>query len=175
MRARTLARCIVVTALLLGAAPSVRAQDITDEVLHTMARYDNICKYIHLPAQSGNSRILKLMNRTYDRAWYIQKIDRIRAILGEDCGISNDMIAGFCYETEEEHQDTLTFMDAVQYDFAYMFYYSERPGTPASKSAGSTCGAPGSYTLDGPPDRTIAAGLRASSSATGMECGTSSE
>ncbi|GAB3903996.1 tRNA (N6-isopentenyl adenosine(37)-C2)-methylthiotransferase MiaB [Larkinella knui] len=108
-------------------------KDITDEVLHTMAKYDNICKYIHLPAQSGNDRILKLMNRTYDRAWYIQKIDRIRAILGEDCGISHDMISGFCSETEEEHQDTLSLLEYVRYDYGYMFAYSERPGTPAAK------------------------------------------
>ncbi|WP_421825706.1 tRNA (N6-isopentenyl adenosine(37)-C2)-methylthiotransferase MiaB [Larkinella sp.] len=108
-------------------------KDITDEVLYTMAKYDNICKYIHLPAQSGNDRILKLMNRTYDRAWYMQKIDRIRAILGEDCGISHDMISGFCSETEEEHQDTLSLLEYVRYDYGYMFAYSERPGTPAAK------------------------------------------
>jgi tRNA-2-methylthio-N6-dimethylallyladenosine synthase len=108
-------------------------KDITDEVLHTMARYDNICKYIHLPVQSGNSRILDIMNRGYSREWYLDKIGRIREILGEDCGISSDMITGFCTETEEEHQDTLTMMDAVQYDFAYMFFYSERPGTLAAK------------------------------------------
>lgn len=108
-------------------------KDITDDVLHTMARHDNICKYIHLPAQSGNSRILKLMNRTYDRDWYIQKIDRIRAILGDDCGISHDMISGFCSETEEEHQDTLSLMEYARYDYGYMFAYSERPGTPAAK------------------------------------------
>ncbi|GAB3920030.1 tRNA (N6-isopentenyl adenosine(37)-C2)-methylthiotransferase MiaB [Larkinella terrae] len=108
-------------------------KDITDEVLHTMAKYDNICKYIHLPAQSGNDRILKLMNRTYDRGWYMQKIDRIRAILGEDCGISHDMISGFCSETEEEHRDTLSLMEYARYDYGYMFAYSERPGTPAAK------------------------------------------
>jgi tRNA-2-methylthio-N6-dimethylallyladenosine synthase len=108
-------------------------KDITDEVLLTMKKYDNICNYIHLPAQSGNSRILELMNRTYDREWYVQKIDRIRAILGEDCGISHDMITGFCTETEEEHQDTLTLMEYVRYDYGYMFAYSERPGTPAAK------------------------------------------
>jgi tRNA-2-methylthio-N6-dimethylallyladenosine synthase len=108
-------------------------KDITDEVLYTMAKYENICNYIHLPAQSGNSRILKIMNRTYDRDWYIGKVDRIRAILGEDCGISTDMITGFCSETEEEHQDTLSLMEYVQYDYAYMFAYSERPGTPAAK------------------------------------------
>ncbi|MFY0652624.1 MAG: tRNA (N6-isopentenyl adenosine(37)-C2)-methylthiotransferase MiaB [Cyclobacteriaceae bacterium] len=108
-------------------------KDITDEVLHTMKRYDNICKYIHLPAQSGNSRVLELMNRTYDREWYMGRIDAIRNILGEDCGISSDMIAGFCSETEEEHRETLSLMDYVKYDFSYMFYYSERPGTLAEK------------------------------------------
>ena len=108
-------------------------KDITDEVLHTMKGYDNICKYIHLPAQSGNSRVLELMNRTYDRDWYINRVDAIRDILGETCGISSDMIAGFCTETEEEHQDTLTLMDYVKYDFSYMFFYSERPGTLAAK------------------------------------------
>ncbi|WP_234734829.1 tRNA (N6-isopentenyl adenosine(37)-C2)-methylthiotransferase MiaB [Tellurirhabdus bombi] len=108
-------------------------KDITDEVLHTMAQYDNICNYIHLPAQSGNSRVLKLMNRTYDREWYIHKVDRIRAILGEDCGLSHDMIAGFCSETEEEHQDTLSLMEYAKYDYGYMFAYSERPGTLAAK------------------------------------------
>jgi tRNA-2-methylthio-N6-dimethylallyladenosine synthase len=108
-------------------------KDITDEVLHTMNRYENICNYIHLPAQSGNSRVLQLMNRTYDREWYINRVDAIRHILGDDCGISSDMIAGFCTETEEEHRDTLTLMDYVKYDFSYMFYYSERPGTLAAK------------------------------------------
>ncbi|TAF93573.1 MAG: tRNA (N6-isopentenyl adenosine(37)-C2)-methylthiotransferase MiaB [Cytophagia bacterium] len=108
-------------------------KDITDDVLHTMAKYENICNYIHLPAQSGSSRVLKIMNRTYDREWYIQKIDRIRAILGNDCGISTDMITGFCTETEEEHQETLSLMHYVQYDYAYMFAYSERPNTPAAK------------------------------------------
>ncbi len=107
-------------------------KDITDEVLYTMKRYDNICKYIHLPVQSGNSRILELMNRTYDRAWYLNRIDAIRRIL-PGCAISTDVITGFCSETEEEHQETLSMMDYVQYDFAYMFMYSERPGTLAAK------------------------------------------
>jgi tRNA-2-methylthio-N6-dimethylallyladenosine synthase len=108
-------------------------KDITDEVLHTMARHENICNYIHLPAQSGNSRVLELMNRTYDRAWYLDRVTAIRRIVGEDCGISSDFIAGFCSETEEEHQDTLSLMDAVRYDLAYMFFYSERPGTLAAR------------------------------------------
>ena len=108
-------------------------KDITDEVLHTMKKYDNICKYIHLPAQSGNSRVLDLMNRTYTRDWYINRIDAIRDILGQECGISSDMITGFCTETEEEHKETVTLMDYVTYDFSYMFFYSERPGTLAAK------------------------------------------
>lgn len=108
-------------------------KDITDEVLYTMGKYENICNYIHLPAQSGNSAVLKRMNRTYDREWYINRIDAIHRILGYDCGISQDMIAGFCSETEEEHQDTLSLMEYVKYDYGYMFAYSERPGTPAAK------------------------------------------
>lgn len=108
-------------------------KDITDEVLQTIKKYDNVCNYIHLPAQSGSSRVLKIMNRTYTREWYINRVDAIRKIIGEDCGISSDMITGFCTETEEEHQDTLSLMDYVHYDFSYMFFYSERPGTLAEK------------------------------------------
>ena len=108
-------------------------KDITDEVLHTMARHDNICKYIHLPAQSGNSRVLELMNRTYDRPWYEDRVQAIRRILGDDCAISTDMIAGFCSETETEHQDSLSLLDFAQYDMGYNFFYSERPGTLAAR------------------------------------------
>lgn len=107
-------------------------KDITDEVLHTIAKYDNICNYIHLPVQSGNSRILELMNRTYTRAWYINRIEAIRKII-PSCAISTDIIAGFCTETEEDHQETLSIMDYVEYDFAYNFTYSERPGTMAAR------------------------------------------
>lgn len=107
-------------------------KDITDEVLHTIAAHSNVCNYIHLPVQSGSSRVLKLMNRTYDRDWYINRVDAIRRII-PDCGISTDIITGFCSETEEEHQETLSIMDYVQYDYAYMFAYSERPGTLAAK------------------------------------------
>ncbi len=107
-------------------------KDITDEVLYAIKKHDNICNYIHLPVQSGNSRILELMNRTYDRDWYIDRIDAIRRII-PGCAISTDVITGFCSETEEEHQDTLSMMDYVHYDFAYMFMYSERPGTLAAK------------------------------------------
>ncbi|NLR94808.1 tRNA (N6-isopentenyl adenosine(37)-C2)-methylthiotransferase MiaB [Flammeovirga agarivorans] len=108
-------------------------KDITDEVLYTMKKYENICKFIHLPVQSGNSRVLDIMNRTYDREWYINRIDKIREILGNECGVSSDMIAGFCTETEEEHKDTLSLMEYVKFDFSYMFFYSERPGTLAEK------------------------------------------
>ncbi len=107
-------------------------KDITDEVLYTIAKYDNICNYIHLPVQSGNSRVLELMNRTYDRDWYMDRVNAIRRIIPE-CAISTDVIAGFCTETEEEHQETLSMMDFVRYDYAYMFMYSERPGTLAAK------------------------------------------
>lgn len=107
-------------------------KDITDEVLYAINKYDNICNYIHLPVQSGNSRILDLMNRTYDREWYINRIDAIRRII-PDCAISTDVITGFCSETDEEHKETVSMMDYVKYDFAYMFKYSERPGTLAAK------------------------------------------
>jgi tRNA-2-methylthio-N6-dimethylallyladenosine synthase len=107
-------------------------KDITDEVLQTINKHDNICNYIHLPVQSGNSRVLELMNRTYDRDWYIDRIDAIRRII-PGCALSTDVITGFCTETEEEHRDTLSMMDYVHYDFAYMFMYSERPGTLAAK------------------------------------------
>jgi tRNA-2-methylthio-N6-dimethylallyladenosine synthase len=108
-------------------------KDITDDVLHVMAKYANICKSIHLPVQSGNTRILELMNRGYSREWYLDKAKRIRELLGPECSISSDMITGFCTESEEEHQDTLSLMDEVKFDFAYMFFYSERPGTLAAK------------------------------------------
>jgi tRNA-2-methylthio-N6-dimethylallyladenosine synthase len=107
-------------------------KDITNEVLHTMNKYDNICNHIHLPVQSGNSRVLELMNRTYSREWYLERIDTIRRLIPE-CSISTDMIIGFCTETEAEHQDTLSLMDYVKFDFAYMYTYSERPGTLAAK------------------------------------------
>jgi tRNA-2-methylthio-N6-dimethylallyladenosine synthase len=132
----TFARLLELVALI---SPDLRVRfstshpkDITDEVLYTMAKYDNICKYIHLPVQSGNSRILELMNRTYDRSWYMERVDAIRRVL-PSCAISTDVIVGFCSETEEEHADTLSMMDYAKYDFAYMFMYSERPGTLAAK------------------------------------------
>lgn len=107
-------------------------KDITDEVLHTMAAYDNICNYIHLPAQSGNSRILEMMKRGYTREWYEQKVNRIREII-PGCAISTDIITGFCSETEAEHQDTLSLIEWAQYTHAFMFFYSERPGTYAER------------------------------------------
>ena len=107
-------------------------KDITDEVLHTIAKYENICNYIHLPVQSGSTRILQLMNRTYTREWYMAKIDRIKQII-PGCGISADIITGFCTEEEKDHQDTLSIMEYAKYDYAYMYFYSERPGTLAQK------------------------------------------
>jgi tRNA-2-methylthio-N6-dimethylallyladenosine synthase len=107
-------------------------KDITDEVLHTMAKYENICKYIHLPVQSGSTRILQLMNRTYTREWYKAKVDRIREIM-PDCGISSDIISGFCTEEDQDHKDTLDIMEYSRYDMSYMFFYSERPGTLAER------------------------------------------
>src|SRR5690606_23739610 len=94
-------------------------KDITDEVLYTMARYENICNYLHPTVQSGNNRVLKLMNRTYDREWYLERVAKIREVI-PDCGISSDIIAGFCSETEEEHQDTLSIIELGQFDFSYM-------------------------------------------------------
>ena len=107
-------------------------KDMTDEVLHIMAKYENICKYIHLPVQSGNSDVLKRMNRGYTREWYLERIDAIRRIM-PDCAISTDVITGFCGETEEEHQDTLSLMEKVRYEMAFMFKYSERPKTLAER------------------------------------------
>ena len=108
-------------------------KDITKDVLKVIKKYENVCNYIHLPAQSGNSRILKKMNRTYDRDWYLNKVNDIKTIIGSECGISSDFITGFCSETENEHNDTLSLMDNVIYDYSYMFYYSERPGTLAQR------------------------------------------
>ena len=107
-------------------------QDMTMDVLYVMRKHKNICNYIHLPVQSGSDNVLKAMNRQHTRAEYIELIDHIRRIL-PDCGISQDMISGFPNETEQDHQDTLSLMDYVKYDFGFMFMYSERPGTPAAK------------------------------------------
>lgn len=107
-------------------------KDMNDEVLHTMAKYENICKYIHLPVQSGNSEVLERMNRGYSREWYLSRIESIRRIM-PDCAISTDVITGFCGETEEQHRETISLMEMVKYDFAYMFAYSERPKTMAER------------------------------------------
>ena len=107
-------------------------QDISDEVLETMASHANICHQIHLPVQSGSDRILEKMRRRYTRAWYLDRVAAIRRIL-PDCGISTDVIAGFCSETEEDHQLTLSLFEEVKFDSAFMFYYSERPGTIAAR------------------------------------------
>ncbi|MFM6952840.1 MAG: tRNA (N6-isopentenyl adenosine(37)-C2)-methylthiotransferase MiaB [Bacteroidota bacterium] len=107
-------------------------RDINEKVVYTMAKYKNLCNYIHLPAQSGNTRVLDIMSRNYSREWYMDKIRMIRSII-PDCGISCDIIAGFCSETEDEHQDTLSLIDWAEFEFSYMYVYSERPGTPAAK------------------------------------------
>jgi tRNA-2-methylthio-N6-dimethylallyladenosine synthase len=107
-------------------------RDIDEKVVKTMARFRNICNNIHLPAQSGNTRVLDIMSRNYSREWFMEKVHMIRSIIPH-CGISSDIIAGFCSETEEEHQDTLSLIQGVQFDFSYMYMYSERPGTPAAK------------------------------------------
>ena len=107
-------------------------QDMTDDVIETMAKYENICNYIHLPIQSGSDRILKKMNRLHTRQEYLELIKKIREII-PNCGISHDMITGFPTETERDHQDTLSLMEKVKYDFGYMFAYSERPGTYAAR------------------------------------------
>ncbi len=107
-------------------------KDITDDVLHTIVKYENICNYIHLPVQSGSSRVLQMMNRTYSREWYIAKVNRIKELI-PDCGISTDMITGFCTETEEDHRQSMSLMEYCKYDLAYMYFYSERPGTLAAR------------------------------------------
>ena len=110
-------------------------KDISDKLLETMASMPNICKAIHLPAQSGSSEMLKRMNRKYTREWYLERVAAIRRYM-PDCAITTDLIAGFAHETEEEHQETLSLMQEVGYDFAYMFKYSERPGTFAQRNLG---------------------------------------
>lgn len=107
-------------------------KDMHDDVLYAMAKYENICSYIHLPVQSGSTRLLELMNRGYSREWYFDRMAKIKEII-PDCGLSTDIITGFCTETDQDHQDTLSLMEKVGYDFAYMFKYSERPGTAAAK------------------------------------------
>ncbi|MBS1782705.1 MAG: tRNA (N6-isopentenyl adenosine(37)-C2)-methylthiotransferase MiaB [Bacteroidetes bacterium] len=125
--------------MVAGISPMLRVRfstshpkDITDDVLEAMARHHNICKYIHLPVQSGNTRVLQLMNRTYTREWYLNKVKRIREYM-PNCGLSTDVISGFCTESEADHQDTLSLMDLCRFDMAYMFSYSDRPGTLAAR------------------------------------------
>jgi tRNA-2-methylthio-N6-dimethylallyladenosine synthase len=107
-------------------------QDISDEVVHTMARYENICRHIHLPVQSGSNRMLEKMRRRYTREWYLERVAFIRSVI-PDCGLTTDVIAGFCSETEEDHRDTLSLFEEVGFDAAFMFCYSERPGTLAAR------------------------------------------
>ncbi len=130
--AQLLEKVALISPLLRVRFSTSHPKDITSEVLHTMAAYENICKCIHLPVQSGSSRVLQLMNRTYTREWYMAKVDEIKQII-PDCGITSDIIAGFCTETEEDHQETLSVMDYSQYNLSYMFFYSERPGTLAQR------------------------------------------
>jgi tRNA-2-methylthio-N6-dimethylallyladenosine synthase len=130
--AKLLERVAKISPLLRVRFSTSHPKDITDEVLRTMAAYDNICKYIHLPLQSGSTRILQLMNRTYTREWYRAKVDRIRELL-PGCGLSSDIIAGFCTEEEEDHRQTLDLMAYSRFDLSYMFFYSERPGTLAQR------------------------------------------
>jgi tRNA-2-methylthio-N6-dimethylallyladenosine synthase len=130
--AQLLAMVAAISPLLRVRFSTSHPKDITDEVLFTIRDHENICNYIHLPAQSGSSRMLQLMNRTYSREWYLAKVDRIREII-PDCGISTDMIAGFCSETEDEHLESLSLMEYCKFDLAYLYYYSERPGTLAAR------------------------------------------
>jgi len=130
--ANLLEKVALISPLLRVRFSTSHPKDITDEVLFTMKKYDNICNYIHLPVQSGSSRMLEMMNRTYSREWYISKVNRIKEVI-PDCGLSTDLIAGFCTETEEDHQESLTLMEYCKYDLAYMYFYSERPGTLAAR------------------------------------------
>ena len=108
-------------------------QDFSDEVIEVMAKYENICKHIHFPVQSGSNRMLEKMRRRYTREWYLERVARIRSVI-PDCGLTTDVIAGFCSETEEDHKDTLSLFEEVGFDTAFMFYYSERPGTIAARN-----------------------------------------
>lgn len=130
--AKLLEKVALISPLLRVRFSTSHPKDITDEVLFTMVKYENVCNYIHLPVQSGSTRLLDLMNRTYTREWYINKVNRIKELI-PDCGISTDLIAGFCTETEEDHQDSLSLMEYCKYDLAYMYFYSERPGTLAAR------------------------------------------
>ncbi len=130
--AQLLEKAALISPLLRVRFSTSHPKDITDEVLFTINKYENICNYIHLPVQSGSTRLLQLMNRTYSREWYLAKVDRIKEII-PDCGLSTDMITGFCTETEEDHQDSMSLMEYCEFDLAYMYFYSERPGTLAAR------------------------------------------
>jgi tRNA-2-methylthio-N6-dimethylallyladenosine synthase len=130
--AQLLDRVAKISPLLRVRFSTSHPKDITDDVLYVIKANDNICNYIHLPVQSGSSRVLQMMNRTYSREWYLAKVNRIKEII-PDCAISTDMIAGFCSETEEDHQESLSLMEYCKYDLAYLYFYSERPGTLAAR------------------------------------------
>ena len=130
--AKLLEKVALISPLLRVRFSTSHPKDITDEVLFTIKKYENVCNYIHLPVQSGSTRLLELMNRTYSREWYISKVNRIKELI-PDCGLSTDLISGFCSETEEDHQDSLSLMEYCKYDLAYMYFYSERPGTLAAR------------------------------------------
>ncbi|MEO6612189.1 MAG: radical SAM protein [Chitinophagaceae bacterium] len=130
--AKLLEKVALISPMLRVRFSTSHPKDITDDVLYTIAKYENICNYIHLPVQSGSTRILQLMNRTYTREWYMAKVDRIKEII-PGCGISADIITGFCTEEEKDHEDTLRIMEYARYDYSYMFFYSERPGTLAQR------------------------------------------
>jgi len=130
--AQLLERVALVNPLMRIRFATSHPKDISDELIETIARYPNICKSIHLPVQSGSDRMLKLMNRKYTREWYMDRISTIKKII-PDCALSTDIIAGFSSETEEDHQQTISLMKEVGYDYAFMFKYSERPNTLAAK------------------------------------------
>ncbi len=130
--AELLARVAAVSPQLRVRFATSHPKDISDRVIDTMAAHPNICRHIHLPVQSGSSRMLEKMRRKYDRAWYLERVARIRSVI-PDCGLTTDVIAGFCSETEEDHLETLSLMEEVGFDWAFMFAYSERPGTLAAR------------------------------------------
>jgi tRNA-2-methylthio-N6-dimethylallyladenosine synthase len=130
--AQLLERVALIDPLLRVRYSTSHPKDMTNDVLEMVAKYHNICNYIHLPVQSGSSRILEMMNRGYTREWYLERMAAIQRII-PGCGISTDIITGFCSETEEDHQQTISLMENIQFDYAYMFSYSERPKTLAER------------------------------------------
>ena len=131
--ARLLEKVAAIAADLRVRFATSHPKDISDEVIETMAAHPNICRHIHLPVQSGSSRMLEKMRRKYDREWYLERVEKIRSLL-PDCGLTTDVIAGFCSETEEDHRETLSLMEQVGFDWAFMFAYSDRPGTLANRT-----------------------------------------